>query len=132
MQHDEFIGQVQARARLSSRGDAERATRATLETLAERLAGGLKDKLAAQLPPELGRHLKQQPAASDPFGLDEFFQRVAKREGIDLPQATFHTRAVIEVVGEAVTQGQLAKVRDQLPAEFDPLFSSGSSGQLRS
>jgi uncharacterized protein (DUF2267 family) len=57
---------------------------------------------------------------------------VAKREGVDLPQATFHARAVIEVVGEAVTQGQLAKVRDQLPTEFDPLFSSGSSGQLRS
>jgi uncharacterized protein (DUF2267 family) len=53
-------------------------------------------------------------------GLDEFFQRVAKREGADLPQATFHARAVIEVVGEAVTQGQLVKVRDQLPAEFDP------------
>ena len=50
----------------------------------------------------------------------------------DLPEATFHARAVIEVVGEAVTQGQLAKVRDQLPAEFDPLFSSGSTGQLRS
>jgi hypothetical protein len=47
-------------------------------------------------------------------------------------QVTFHARAVIEVVGEAVTQGQLAKVRDQLPPEFDPLFSSGSSGQLRS
>jgi uncharacterized protein (DUF2267 family) len=131
MQHDKFIGQVQARARLSSRGDAERATRATLETLAERLAGGLKDKLAAQLPPELGRHLEQQPEASDPFGLDEFFQRVASREGADLPQATFHARAVVEVVGEAVTEGQLAKVRDQLPAEFEPLFSFGSSGQLR-
>jgi hypothetical protein len=39
---------------------------------------------------------------------------------------------VIEVVGEAVIQGQLAKVRDQLPPEFDPLSSSGSTGQLRS
>ena len=45
-------------------------------------------------------------AASDPFGLDDFFQRVASREGVDLLQATFHARAVIEVVGEAVTQGQ--------------------------
>jgi uncharacterized protein (DUF2267 family) len=34
MKHDEFIGQVQHRARLSSRGATERATRATLETLA--------------------------------------------------------------------------------------------------
>ena len=74
----------------------------------------------------------EQPEGSDPFSLDEFFQRVASREGVDLPQAIFHARAVVEVVGEAVTQGQLVKVRDQLPAEFDPLFSSGSTGQLRS
>ncbi len=54
MKHDEFIGQMQYRARLSSRGAAERATRATLETLAERLAGGEARDLAAQLPPEIG------------------------------------------------------------------------------
>ena len=36
MDHDQFIGQVQYRARLVFRGDAERATRARLETLAER------------------------------------------------------------------------------------------------
>ena len=55
MKHDEFIGQVQHRARLSSRGEAERATRATLETLAERLAGGEEQDLAAQLPAEFDR-----------------------------------------------------------------------------
>jgi uncharacterized protein (DUF2267 family) len=38
MKHDEFIGQVQHRARLSSRGDAKRASWATLQTLGERLA----------------------------------------------------------------------------------------------
>ncbi len=43
MQHDAFIGQVQARARLSSRGEAESATRATLETLGERMPEGLVD-----------------------------------------------------------------------------------------
>jgi uncharacterized protein (DUF2267 family) len=37
MQHDEFIGQVQNRAKLPSRGEAEGATRATLETLGERI-----------------------------------------------------------------------------------------------
>lgn len=52
MDHDEFIGQVQHRARLSSRGDAQTAVRATLETLAERLAGGEPSDLAAQLPDE--------------------------------------------------------------------------------
>jgi uncharacterized protein (DUF2267 family) len=132
MQHDEFTGQVQAGPASAPAVTPNGPHRPPWRLLAERLARGLKDNLTAQLPPELGRHLEQQPAAGDPFGLNEFFQRVAKREGVDLPQATFHARAVIEVVGEVVTQGQLAKVRDQLPAEFDPLFSSGSTGQLRS
>jgi uncharacterized protein (DUF2267 family) len=47
MQHDEFIGLVQNRACLSSRGDAERASGATLETLAERVPEGLAGNLAA-------------------------------------------------------------------------------------
>ena len=59
MKHDEFIGRVQHYARLASRGDAERATRATLETLGERLAGGEPKDLASQLPPEIGLHLLQ-------------------------------------------------------------------------
>ncbi|HZA81465.1 MAG TPA: DUF2267 domain-containing protein [Actinomycetes bacterium] len=57
-------------------------------------------------PPRRPRLSSAHGAASDPFGLDDFFQRVASREGVDLLQATFHARAVIEVVGEAVTQGQ--------------------------
>jgi uncharacterized protein (DUF2267 family) len=40
MKYDEFISQVQRRADLASREEAERATRATMETLGERLAGG--------------------------------------------------------------------------------------------
>jgi uncharacterized protein (DUF2267 family) len=58
MKHDEFIGQVQHRARLRSRGAAERATRVTLETLAERLVGGEANDLASQLPLEIGHHLR--------------------------------------------------------------------------
>jgi uncharacterized protein (DUF2267 family) len=59
MQHDEFIGLVQNRARLSSRGDAERATRAVLETLGERIPEGLAGNLAAQLPHAIGEHLRR-------------------------------------------------------------------------
>jgi uncharacterized protein (DUF2267 family) len=39
VKYDEFITHVQHRARLSSRAEAERATRAMLETLAEREVG---------------------------------------------------------------------------------------------
>lgn len=131
MKHDEFIGQVQHRARLGSRGEAERATRATLETLAERLAGGEAKNLASQLPQEIGEHLRREwSGIGERFSLDEFFRRVSLREGVDLPDSIFHARAVIEVVSEAVSKGEMDDVRAQLPAEFDRLFESGSEGHM--
>ena len=40
MKYDEFISQVEQRTDLASREEAERATQAALETLAERLVRG--------------------------------------------------------------------------------------------
>lgn len=131
MDYDEFVGQVQHRARLGSQGETVRAIRATLETLAERLAGGEADHLAAQLPAELGRYL-QQVEGGQRFSLDEFFVRVSDKEGVDLPLAIYHARAVIELLGEAVSQGEMDHVRAQLPAEFDRLFNAGSEGTMPS
>ena len=131
MEHDEFIGQVQVRARLASRGEAERATRATLETLSERLAGGAGDKLAAQLPREIGEHLRRGTSPTgERFSLDSFFTKVSEREGVQRAQAAFHARAVLEVVDEATQGSVLTKVRDQLPDEFDRLFEAGSQGRM--
>lgn len=122
MEHDEFIGLVQDRAKLDSRGAAESATRATLETLAERLAGGLPENIGDQLPPEIGRHLSSERTES--FDLDEFWRRVADRAsgGVDLPDAAFHARAVLSVVDAAVTGDQLDRVRDQLTPDYEDLF----------
>lgn len=135
MKHDEFIGQVQDRARLSSRGDAERATRATLETLAERMADGAAQNLAAQLPHEIGEHLRrqaqQQEGTGERLSVDEFLDRVTEREGVDKPEAVFHARVVMEVTDEATTGGLMPKVREQFPGEFDRLFEAGSSGGMR-
>lgn len=63
MQFHEFLGQVQNRAQLSSLADAEIAVRATLTTLAERLAGGEPKDLASQLPEPLGQYLVWEGAA---------------------------------------------------------------------
>ncbi len=131
MQHDEFIGQVQHRARLSSRGDAEVATRATLETLAERLAGDEPFNAAAQLPRGIAEYMEHVDAGvGDRFSLDDFFQRVSIREGVELPQAVYHARAVIEVLQEAISPGEIEDIRAQLPKEFNPLFEAGSQGNM--
>lgn len=132
MQHDEFIGQVQHRAHLSSRGDAELATRATLETLAERLAGREPLNAAAQLPKGIAQYLQHEYAGSGThFSLDEFFQRVSLKEGAELPDAVHHARAVIEVLQEAISPGEINDIRAQLPSDYDPLFDSGSQGRMR-
>src|SRR6266705_6459177 len=96
LRYDEFLGQVQHRAGLGSHAEAERATRATLETLAERLAGGEAKDLAAQLPQELAAYL-QQPLAGigESLSLNEFFQRISQREGVALPEASYHARVII-------------------------------------
>jgi uncharacterized protein (DUF2267 family) len=123
MKHDEFIGQVQHHARLSSRGDAEVATRATLTTLAERLAGGEANDLASQLPRGIAEYLRTEFAGEGMrFPVEEFFERVSQREGVGLPKAIYHTRAVIAVLYEAVSPGEMADIRAQLPADYARLF----------
>lgn len=128
MTYDEFVGHVQNRARLGSTGDAVKAIRATLETLGERLFGGEADELAAQLPQEIGEYLRSG-GEKQKYSLDEFLERVNEREGIDKPDAVYHVRVVLEVVGEAVSKGEIEDARAQLPQEFNSLFS-GSSGQM--
>jgi uncharacterized protein (DUF2267 family) len=136
MQHDELIGQVQARARLGSRGDAERAVRATLETLGERLPEGLTDNLAAQLPPEIGEHLRRTErlgglGTGERFDRDEFVSRIVDRSGAPRPQAVYQARVVLEIIDEATTGGLMDRVRDALPADVRELTLAGSAGEMR-
>src|SRR2546423_8266647 len=127
MDNDSFVGQVQNRARLASRGEADRSIRATLETLAERLDPGLAENVAFQLPPEIGGYL----LTADMFerlSPDDFIDRVTLREGVDRPVAVYHMRVVLEVL-EAATTGVIDKVRMSLPEEFQPFFA-GSQGEM--
>jgi uncharacterized protein (DUF2267 family) len=134
VQHDEFIGQVQAKARLSSRGDAERATRATLETLGERIPEGLADNIAAQLPHEIGEHLRRTivyggVGTGERFDSREFVRRVSERAGTDEPRAAFLARVVFEVVDEATSGTLTRKVADSLPDDLRNLVTAGSTGE---
>jgi uncharacterized protein (DUF2267 family) len=134
MNFDHFVGQVQHRARLGTLGEAVRAIRATLETLAERLDPGEAKDVASQLPEEIGYYMLLGAAlsgGSERFSVKEFFERVATRERADLPAATFHARAVFEVMREAVSPGEIQDVLGELPAEFRAVILSGSTGKLQ-
>jgi len=120
MNHDEFVGQVQHRAHLASRGDAETIIRATFETLGERLQPQAAAHVAAQLPPELGRHLENR--AFEHLSVHDFNERVAGREHADIEKASFHARCVLDTMREAISPGAVRKLRQQMPQEFQPLL----------
>lgn len=130
MKHDEFIGQVAHRGRLSSRGAALTATRATLETLAERIPADEAADLAAQLPREIGRFLHQEVEKTERFGAIEFVQRMADRASLDLPDATYAVRAVFDVLNDAVSAGEIEDIRGALPDDYQRLFEAGVEGRL--
>lgn len=131
MNYDRFIGLVQNRAQLGSMGEAVAATRATLETLAERIDPHEAHDLASQLPSEIGAYLEGNLSnKAQRFSFDTFCHRVAQRERVEIPAATYHARCVAEVLKEAVTEGEIRDVRSQLPEDFQPLFNAGSRGGM--
>ena len=127
MKHDEFIARVKDLAEVQTNEEAERATRATLETLRERLAGNEPNNLADQLPPEIADPLRSE-GGRDGFSLAEFYRRVADKEGVEETEAIRHARAVATVMEEAVTTGEMDHVRDQLNPEYTELFGQPGAG----
>ena len=123
MQTDEFLGQVQNKAHLVTLGEAMRATRATLETLAERLGQDDTRHLAARLPHEIQLFLSEGLPVPERFSSEEFLLRVCAREDIDLPLSTDHARAVMDVLTQAVSSGEIMDLLERLPEDYRRLFA---------
>ena len=121
MQHDQFVGQVQHRAELASRGEAEGAIRAVLETLAERLQPESAAHIAAQLPSEIGIHLATT-RDFEHLPLEVFYRYVAQRERVRVDTAAQHVAAVFATLRDALTPGAVRKLIAQLPKEYRLLF----------
>jgi uncharacterized protein (DUF2267 family) len=127
MKGEQFIAEVRNLAELDSNEDTEKAIRATLETLKERLAGNEPSNLAAQLPPEIAGFVDGD-GGREAFSVQEFYERVAQKEGTNSEEAVKHARAVATVLQTAVTGGELEDVRSQLGNDYEELFGqSGSS-----
>lgn len=125
MTQEEFLTAVQQRTRLASHPAAERLTATVLETLAESLSGSEARDLASQLPGELEQYLTQGRLGESnavSFSLDGFAMRVAEREDIDVSLAQDRAGAVMSVVQEAVSEGEIDHIRSQLGSEFDELL----------
>jgi len=107
--------------------EAERATRAALCTLAERITRKETHALARQLPPPLADHIREAARRPERFGADEFVHRMGEREGVPDATARAHARAVLTTLEDATTD-RLAYVRAQLSEDYEPLFHGAADG----
>jgi uncharacterized protein (DUF2267 family) len=123
MKLDQMVAAVRETARIDTREHAERAIRATVAVLGQRLAGEAAD-LAAQLPADLAGDMPTDTKA-ERFDLDEFYRRVAEKEGLGCSeaQARQHARATMTVIRETVG-AEWQHVLDQLPKDYADLVST--------
>ena len=144
MRYEEFTGQVQARAGLPDRQSAERAVRATLETVAERVPDGVADHLAAQLPTEAAEDLRRVTVAHETsprrraesrdhgerFGLTSFAGRIAWRVSGSEDDAVRQATAVLEVLDAAVSPELMDKLADVLPRDIRRLLPAARAREV--
>jgi uncharacterized protein (DUF2267 family) len=119
LDRDRFIELVGQSARIGF-DSAERAVRAMLETLGERIDRGEAQQIAEQLPPEIAPWVATGGPAQG-FDVDEFLRRVAEREGVAGPEAERHARAVFQVLRH-VLENEFDDVVAELPKDFAPLL----------
>lgn len=123
MNEDEFLTVVEQLAEVG-RDRALLATRATLQTLGERISGGEARDLAEQLPDGLAPWIGAESRAQ-PFGIDEFLRRVGERESVDPETAARHARAVFAALERAVGEDEFDDMVSELPKTFAPLLPKG-------
>ncbi|MDT4932738.1 MAG: hypothetical protein QOK11_630 [Pseudonocardiales bacterium] len=123
MDYEQFIKTVQDVLGMDRDG-AERATQATLRTLADRLSTDQARHLVELLPPELGPALFHfgPPARLD---VDAFLQRVSEREGVDLPIARRHAALVLAAFARAIGPDEFDRIAATFPKDFTPLLPRG-------
>ncbi len=121
MRLEEMVLEVKQKAHIESSEEAIRALSATVYTLGERIGRVEAKKVAQQLPKELGQIISR---ASD-FGtypLEEFYDHVAQRTGLEYGRAVEETNAVMQVLQEAVSQGEMEDVFTNLPEEYTQML----------
>lgn len=125
MDYEEFISIVKQSADLRDE-EAERATRAVLETLAERISKAEARDLVAQLPPELGPWLFTERDGQR-FDVDELLDKVSRRAGLDRDGALRATEAVLTTIAERIAPGEVDDLISLLPIPLHPALKRGKA-----
>ena len=123
MRYDEFLAEVRELGEYRDNHEAEEVTTAVLSVLSTRLPGQQVEKLAAQLPDQLGEGFRQaEQPEPESFGVEEFRQRVAERVGGRALTAEQDSGAVLTTVAKTVSGGELNQLLSHLPSGYAAMF----------
>jgi uncharacterized protein (DUF2267 family) len=106
---------------IPDRATAERAARATLATLGERLTEEEARGVADALPGALARTLRDASYDSD-FDDAELYERVRRREGAPAGAAREHAQVVLRALGEVIDDDVRTRVTRALPRSVAELL----------
>lgn len=129
MKSEIFFEQVAQRLGSASHEEVKRVLEAALETLGERLEKTEREKLAAQLPDPLKEPLLKRQTP-ERYSLEEFYNRIRARAHVGYPEAVAGTRAVMAVLKDAVSRGEIDHILRQLPDEYEELFGQEPESPL--
>ena len=118
--HREIIEKLLARG-FDDAADAERALRATLAALGERLTFDEARRLALALPGDATLFWQESSYDSD-FDAAELYERVRRREGISLGRARERAQTILEVLGSVLPDEARLLLLRKLPAELAVLL----------
>lgn len=120
---DEFLARVQQLGDLTTREEAERATRGTLSALAESISGGQMGDLSPGLPMPLRPQIEQARGQARSFNKGEFLDRVTGDvDTVDIDKAETQARAVLRTMYEWAPEGEVDDTLEQLPPQLAQLF----------
>jgi uncharacterized protein (DUF2267 family) len=116
-----FVSRVAKLAGLATRTEARRAIRATLLELGERLSAGDRAHFADVLP-DRWAGLVRAAEYRGAFDAPELFERMSRREGIDVECAREHAQVVCRVIAERAPVESLARIGRVFPEGIAALF----------
>ncbi|MBZ4417379.1 DUF2267 domain-containing protein [Myxococcus sp. RHSTA-1-4] len=122
MTHDEFLSRLAERAGLRDTEEAARTARAVLGVVGTRLDRRDLQLLTEDLPAPISELLRSDTPGQD-FDLKELYARVAGREHVRPGFAMEHTGIVCQVLAEALSEGTLHRLHENLPAPLAGLFT---------
>ncbi|MER7001999.1 DUF2267 domain-containing protein [Dactylosporangium sp. NPDC000555] len=129
-----WVADVESAFGTNDRRFAQRAVRAWLHTLRDRLTVTAAVKLGAQLP-ELLRGIYydgwEPSRAPERYGAEEYVRRFSTQAAVRSTQVPAIAATVTEVIGQHMSPGQLAEATAELPTDLRDLVTGATTAPAR-